>query len=140
MTAPPNYYWQQYLERKFPAYPLPRRNDHQREGELKAMEEGNPGHVVGEGQSATEAPSFSLKNTMTKWFVDCITAGAIMNTVAFLVIMGIMKGQAGSQIFSNIRTVSHLVRRVAEPADRPGNDPHHRGRLQDLAACVHHQL
>jgi hypothetical protein len=49
---------------------------------------------------------FSLRNTLTKWFVDCITAGAIFNTIAFLIIMGIMKGQGLDQISSNIRTVS----------------------------------
>ncbi|KAL6414545.1 hypothetical protein AUP68_01074 [Ilyonectria robusta] len=54
----------------------------------------------------TPEPKFSLKNTLTKWFVDCISAGAIMNTVAFLLIMGIFKGQSGSQIWSNIMTVS----------------------------------
>ena len=55
---------------------------------------------------ALDQPQFSLRNTLTKWFVDCITAGAIMNTIAFLVLMGIMKGQAGSQIWMNIKTVS----------------------------------
>ncbi|KFA62434.1 hypothetical protein S40285_06087 [Stachybotrys chlorohalonatus IBT 40285] len=98
MTAPPNYVWQQYLERTFPAYPPPRAGQ-QRDVELKAMEEAS--------SSATPpapAPTFSMRNTLTKWFVDCITMGAIMNTIAFLVLMGIMKGQGLAQISSNIQT------------------------------------
>lgn len=60
--------------------------------------------------SSTGQGKFSMRNTLTKWFVDCITAGAIMNTIAFLVIMGIMKGQGADQIGSNIRTVgSHEI-------------------------------
>lgn len=32
-----------------------------------------------------------------------------MNTIAFLVLMGIMKGQAGSQIWLNIKNVSYSL-------------------------------
>lgn len=87
---------------------------------------------------------------MTKWFIDCITMGAIMNTVAFLVLMGIMKGQSGAQIGNNIRTVSSLLEppcaiaaiHLFQDTDtcRAGNHPHHRRRLQGLALCFHHQL
>lgn len=58
----------------------------------------------------------SIRNTLAKWFIDCITAGAIMNTIAFLVVMGILKGLPTGQISSNIKVVSpqrlilHLVR------------------------------
>ncbi|KAK0392955.1 hypothetical protein NLU13_2449 [Sarocladium strictum] len=102
-TAPPNYHWQQFLERTFPAYPPVQGDRGKEDTELKAMEAGEappppvPGQPVGQ-------PQFSLRNTLTKWFVDCITAGAVMNTIAFLILMGIMKGQSGSQISSNIRT------------------------------------
>ena len=70
--------------------------------------EGDPG--ASQQPSSTGQGTFSMRNTLTKWFVDCITAGAIMNTIAFLVIMGIMKGQGADQIGSNIRTVgSHEI-------------------------------
>lgn len=107
ITAPPNYIWQQFLEKALPAYPPMHRlhNHGDKDIELRAMEES-----IGEGaESQNEAsvqPKFSIRNTLAKWFIDCITAGAIMNTVAFLVVMGILKGQPAIQIASNIKIVS----------------------------------
>ncbi|KAL5093889.1 hypothetical protein Trisim1_009365 [Trichoderma cf. simile WF8] len=108
ITAPPNYLWQQFLEKSFPAYPSTQKaRDVGKDIELKAMEEAAAGASIGEGsQSQSESstqPRFSIRNTLTKWFIDCITAGAIMNTVAFLVIMGVLKGQPMVQISSNIK-------------------------------------
>ncbi|KAI9150432.1 PXMP2/4 family protein [Paramyrothecium foliicola] len=99
MTAPPNYVWQQYLEKTFPAYPAGRQANVRSDIELKAMEEASRD---GEVMPTPAQPVFSYRNTITKWFVDCITMGAIMNTVAFLVLMGIMKGQGTTQIWNNI--------------------------------------
>ncbi|KAI5464909.1 hypothetical protein BGZ63DRAFT_378978 [Mariannaea sp. PMI_226] len=104
LTAPPNYQWQQYLERTFPAYPIVRPKERIDDIEMKPhddapeLKEGFP-PVPG-----TTEPKFSLKNTLTKWFVDCMTVGAIANTIAFLVLMGILKGQGGSTIWKNIKT------------------------------------
>ncbi|KAK8207510.1 hypothetical protein IWZ01DRAFT_484860 [Phyllosticta capitalensis] len=109
ITAPPNYHWQGFLERTFPAYAPSGKNAY-RATELadRDVEAGEPkgshdegGYVYAEEK---EKPKLNWKNTMTKWFIDCITIGAIMNTVAFLVLMGIMKGQSGAQIGNNIRT------------------------------------
>lgn len=110
ITAPPNYLWQQFLEKSFPAYPSTQKaRDVGKDIELKAMEEAAAGASIGGGsQSQSESstqPRFSIRNTLTKWFIDCITAGAIMNTVAFLVIMGVLKGQPMAQISSNIKAV-----------------------------------
>ena len=41
---------------------------------------------------------------MTKWFIDAVTLGAIMNTSAFLIIIGISKGQSTGKIVHNLRT------------------------------------
>lgn len=108
MTSPPNYQWQQFLERTFPAYPAPPPSTSAPGGtdiELKMAAHGStPSHL----ESGTAIPGipakFSLQNTLTKWFVDCITLGAVGNTVAFLVLMGIMKGQTWPQIKTNIGT------------------------------------
>ncbi|KAM5345231.1 hypothetical protein ACJ41O_011093 [Fusarium nematophilum] len=109
ITAPPNYHWQQFLERTFPAYPSGRPQP-ERLGDIE-MKPAEDAPELKEGYeermaqiNRDNAPKFSLRNTLTKWFVDCITAGAIMNTVAFLVIMGILKGQGSSQIMMNIKT------------------------------------
>ncbi|EKG15719.1 Mpv17/PMP22 [Macrophomina phaseolina MS6] len=104
ITAPPNYLWQQLLERTFPAYPRSAALNHAHrsprvssDGDLEKR--GEDGLLYEE-----EKPKLDLKNTLTKWFVDCITMGAIMNTVAFLLLMGLMKGQSSAQIGQNIRT------------------------------------
>jgi hypothetical protein len=43
------------------------------------------------------------KNIWTKWFVDCITLGAIFNTFLFIVIMGFLNGTP-QKIWYNLRT------------------------------------
>ena len=55
-------------------------------------------------------PKLDIKHTFMKWFIDCMTVGALLNTVAFLVLMGLMKGQPRAQIASNVRTVSYAPR------------------------------
>ncbi|KAF4971871.1 hypothetical protein FZEAL_9728 [Fusarium zealandicum] len=108
MTAPPNYHWQQFLERTFPAYPSGRQNERIGDVEMKPAEDApelKEGYEERMAQvNQDREPKFSMKNTLTKWFIDCITAGAILNTVAFLILMGILKGQGGSQIMGNIKT------------------------------------
>lgn len=98
ITTPPNYQWQQLLERAFPAYApnAPERPDVEK------------GAMIGEVAQPVAKPRLNIRNTLTKWFVDCITLGALLNTVAFLVIMGMMKRQTAAQIADNIRTVCWL--------------------------------
>ncbi|KAF4453353.1 hypothetical protein F53441_3949 [Fusarium austroafricanum] len=110
MTAPPNYHWQAFLERTFPAYPSGQAPQIERLGDVE-MQPAEDAPELKEGYEERMAQinkdresTFSMRNTLTKWFVDCITAGAIMNTIAFLIIMGLLKGQGGSQIWSNIKT------------------------------------
>ncbi|KAK8159863.1 hypothetical protein IWX90DRAFT_489277 [Phyllosticta citrichinensis] len=110
ITAPPNYHWQGFLERTFPAYAPSGKASY------KATELADRDVEAGESKTSVDdagyvyaadendKPKLNWKNTMTKWFIDCITMGAIMNTVAFLVLMGIMKGQSSAQIGNNIRS------------------------------------
>ena len=103
LTAPPNYQWQQLLERAFPAYTVDR-PEQRKDVELNDLESGQNGR--GSAGSTNSNRKFSLRNTITKWFIDCMTVGALMNTLAFFVIMGILKGQSGSLIWGNIQRVS----------------------------------
>lgn len=104
LTTPPNYQWQQILERLFPAYPhkapisagVTKDHDIEKDGGLP----------VGGSSQVESKPKLNLRNTFTKWFVDCITLGAILNTAAFLIGMGLMKGQSYAQIGESLRTVS----------------------------------
>jgi len=119
LTAPPNYMWQQLLERTFPAYERTgngnnnhslsekkEKNDDPRDLEKQlphdTMERGGVG--VGARGEMTPKPKLNIKNTLTKWFIDCITLGAIFNTIAFFTLMGILKRQPGAVIMHNIRT------------------------------------
>jgi hypothetical protein len=108
MTAPPNYLWQQLLERTFPAYPsTAEQQGYQRsKDDIEMKAGGGDDSLLGDAnQPAAAKPNISIRNTVTKWFVDCITLGAIMNTIAFFIIMGLMKGQDAATIGSNIQTV-----------------------------------
>lgn len=60
---------------------------------------------AGEATRSEKAAKLNYKNTAIKWFVDCITVGALVNTVVFLVLMGIMKGRSTDQISTAIRKV-----------------------------------
>ncbi|KAH8167989.1 hypothetical protein CIB48_g216 [Xylaria polymorpha] len=106
LTAPPNYLWQQLLERTFPAYERKHKrpspgpgSDSPRDLEKQATAE-KPEAGAGPGPK----PKLNLKNTFAKWFIDCITLGAIFNTVAFFVLMGVLKRQPAAVIAHNVRT------------------------------------
>ncbi|CAJ2509768.1 Uu.00g056680.m01.CDS01 [Anthostomella pinea] len=115
VSAPPNYLWQQLLERSFPAYE-PRNNKAPSKHDSRDLEkqmttdprgnggEGSGSASPGAGAGDHQKPKLNIRNTLSKWFIDCITLGAIFNTVAFFVLMGIMKRQPLAQIAHNVRT------------------------------------
>ncbi|KAI1812279.1 hypothetical protein GGS20DRAFT_28577 [Poronia punctata] len=106
LTSPPNYMWQQLLEKTFPAYePANKHGDNNNEKKTKSddprdLEKQIP---IEAGGAENKKPKLNVKNTLTKWFIDCITLGAIFNTVAFFILMGLLKGQSGSVIMYNVR-------------------------------------
>lgn len=107
LTAPPNYLWQGWLEKTFPGRKMTARTP---VGEADAAERGES---VLEIKDAAEArvdaeerkPQLNYKNTAIKWFVDCMTIGALGNTIVFLVLMGLMKGRSGGEISAAIQKV-----------------------------------
>lgn len=101
LTAPPNFLWQMLLERTFPG---------KKAVPVAADEE--------KGSAEETEMKLDWKNTMIKWFVDCITMGALLNTTAFLVIMGLMKGRTLPEIGTALRTVS-IVISLTEPPSFP---------------------
>ncbi|KAI1344157.1 hypothetical protein F5Y15DRAFT_104281 [Xylariaceae sp. FL0016] len=99
ICTPPNFIWQGWLERTFPAYERKVAPANGRDVEKQLSESSEVG-----GSSSEQAPKLNWKNTFSKWFIDCITLGAILNTVAFFFLMGILKRQPMAQIGENIRT------------------------------------
>lgn len=97
ITAPPNYQWQILLEKVLPAYSA---MDGARDAEKGGV---GPERLAGEERTT---PRLNMRNTLAKWFVDCMTLGAIVNIGAFFVLMGLMKGESFEVIGRNIRTVS----------------------------------
>ncbi|KAH0388210.1 hypothetical protein KCU92_g1098, partial [Aureobasidium melanogenum] len=103
LTAPPNYLWQHALERVFPG----RKPLNPTKTILPHYEIREHDNLSGEdGLQQQEEPETKLdwKNTMIKWFIDCITLGALLNTGVFIIIMGIMKGRSMHQIGNALRT------------------------------------
>ena len=80
------------------------------ERDVEKDRDSNAGDVededAGQGQStrSKRKGKLNLKNTAIKWFIDCITLGAILNTTAFLIIWGILKGQTLDKIGHNLKT------------------------------------
>lgn len=101
LTAPPNYLWQVLLERTFPGRPAT--SDYEEIREVHVVEAGG---VPGEGTVVQERRPLSWKNTFLKWFIDCITLGALWNCILFLTLMGLVKHKSLEGIRDAIRTVS----------------------------------
>jgi hypothetical protein len=51
-------------------------------------------------------PKINWRNTFTKMFIDSITVGAVVNTVAFLVLMGLLKGHDVGKLVATVKRVS----------------------------------
>lgn len=106
LTAPMNYKFQQLLEYAFPGVengpaPIRRRSlrhraGHRRHDDLeRQVEKRSP---------ASRRPRLHWGNVLAKWFLDCLSLGTVLNTTAFLVIMGVLKGQSAHQVAANLRT------------------------------------
>ncbi|THW49028.1 hypothetical protein D6D22_01860 [Aureobasidium pullulans] len=103
LTAPPNYLWQHALERVFPG----RKLIDSTKTILPRYEIREHDELLGEDvlqQEEEFETKLDWKNTMIKWFVDCMTLGALLNTAAFLILMGIMKGRSPGEIGTALRT------------------------------------
>ncbi|THY20659.1 hypothetical protein D6D01_06661, partial [Aureobasidium pullulans] len=103
LTAPPNYLWQHALERVFPG----RKPIDSTKTVLPRYEIREHDELLGEDvlrQEEEIETKLDWTNTMIKWFVDCMTLGALLNTAAFLILMGIMKGRSSGEIGSALRT------------------------------------
>jgi hypothetical protein len=101
LTSPMNYKFQQLLEYAFPGsgsanrQTAQRRTSHKRQDDLEKQDKK---------LRASSRPRLHWGNVVAKWFLDCWSLGTVLNTAAFLVIMGVLKGQPAHQIAANLRT------------------------------------
>jgi hypothetical protein len=92
IDSPANYKWQQLLESAFPGHePLPWRPLSSSDLEKQA---GRGGRV--------QKPKLNLRNTIIKTILDC-TLGAVLNTVTFFILMGVLKRQPANVLWHTVR-------------------------------------
>ncbi|KAL6903010.1 hypothetical protein GGI43DRAFT_329802 [Trichoderma evansii] len=89
LVTPPNYKWQEFLERKFPS----RKPINESLSDLKSSQKQSKDVVK---------DRLSLSNTAAKFLLDQ-SLSAPLNTVAFIYLMGGMTFQSNSQIWSNVQ-------------------------------------
>ncbi|KAM5349445.1 hypothetical protein ACJ41O_005950 [Fusarium nematophilum] len=93
ITAPPNYHWQQFLERTFPAYPSGHPQQ-ERLGDIEIkpaedipeLKEGYEERIAQINRDNT--PKFSLRNTLTK----CFSFIPVHWRIVFLSFIGLLWG------------------------------------------------
>lgn len=93
LVTPPNYKWQEFLERKWPS----RKPINESSSDLKASQKED---------KDTVKDRLSLTNTAVKFLLDQ-SLSAPINTVAFIYLMGGMTFQSNSQIWNNVQKVGH---------------------------------
>lgn len=76
------------------------------------LEKGRNGSQEACRVESSSKPRLNIRNTLCKWFLDCITLGALLNTVVFLMGMGLMKGQTLDSVGMNMKTVSSRWERM----------------------------
>jgi hypothetical protein len=93
LVTPPNYKWQEFLERNWPS--------------RKPVNEASSISKSPQKQSKDAVKDrLSLSNTAIKFLLDQ-SLSAPINTVAFIYLMGGMTFQSNSQIWDNIQRVGH---------------------------------
>ncbi|KAM3414761.1 hypothetical protein BST61_g9912 [Cercospora zeina] len=108
ILSPPNFYWQHFLERFFPARKHPSGKYHALPQHVDGIELDSMRETASD--SETNVPTnLNWKNTAIKWFVDCITMGALLNTIAFLIVMGVLKGRTIGEIGTALRTETFSI-------------------------------
>ncbi|KAF1994167.1 integral membrane protein-like protein [Amniculicola lignicola CBS 123094] len=109
--APINFYWQNWLEKAFPGWKMVtlKRDGVAADISLEEKDKfmnlhaGGVGEWDEERQVEDQVRVRNWWNIFKKWFTDCITMGALINTTLFLVVMGILKGKASAQIGLDLR-------------------------------------
>lgn len=97
ITTPPNFIWQNFLEKRFPSKKEAVQEDSKR-SDLVQNKEGR----------------LSKTNTVTKFFLEQ-TIGCWLNTLAFLLLFGLLKGKGVWEIENEVKTVTFSHFRAERP-------------------------
>ena len=105
IMSPPNWLWQVWLEKKFPGYITPT-SSHYLATEIPLDPADEPARLT-----TWRDGKLSYKNLAIKLILDCITVGALVNVIGFLIIMGALRGLNLTQILQSIarNTIALLV-------------------------------
>ncbi|KAG4414172.1 hypothetical protein IFR04_012699 [Cadophora malorum] len=87
VVTPPNFIWQNFLERKFPSKKAKVSQESSKKQDLIEESEGR----------------LSKSNTIAKFFLDQ-TIGCWINTLAFLLLFGFLKGKGALEIENEVKT------------------------------------
>jgi hypothetical protein len=107
LTVPVNFHWQNWLERTFPGWKVVKRKR-----DTSSLDDEENAIFLGEDKKMDDEEEVKVRNwwnIFRKWFTDCITMGALLNTTMFLVLMGIMKGKTTALILTDLRNVRSLT-------------------------------
>jgi hypothetical protein len=103
--GPINFHWQNRLEIWFPGWKTVK----QKSDATNLDAEEKEVFLRDDGERRIPEEGVRVRNWFNifrKWFTDCITMGALLNTTLFLVVMGVLKGKTGTQIGTDLRNVS----------------------------------
>ena len=95
ITTPPNYKWQLWLEKTFPSNP-------------KRAESKMAGKKEDDTLAKDEKTALSITNTVAKFCLDQ-TIGASLNTLWFIVMINLLRGNSFVHIFATVQRVSFLL-------------------------------
>ncbi|KIW21134.1 hypothetical protein PV08_01714 [Exophiala spinifera] len=90
LNTPPNYMWQLWLEENFPG------TAKKEEKPASALDEKKKAKSDGAKLDEKDTESLSITNTIIKFVLDQ-SVGAVYNTAAFIVIIGLLRGATYTQ-------------------------------------------
>lgn len=110
ITTPVNYCWQNWLERTFPGWKMVKQKRAASASSLDDEEKQEKQAFLNDDGEDKKAIEDEVRvrdwwNIFRKWFTDCITLGALLNTFMFLALMGLMEGKKTAQIADDVKNV-----------------------------------
>ncbi|KIX99475.1 uncharacterized protein Z520_05051 [Fonsecaea multimorphosa CBS 102226] len=95
ITTPPNYKWQLALEKNFPTT----RTSNDKVVDARGKREDSGG---GDAQAVSKKETLSVTNTVAKFVLDQ-TIGASLNTIWFIIMINLLRGESLSYIITTIQ-------------------------------------